>query len=157
MKRSIIFVDVSRSKGLVHTPIQIPSKNVVLSRYQVRLEQKFPRPNWISDQLATPSRCTILRLKKAAKLQSFKTADLWDKPHKNPSCNQDMFRWLPKIDKNSASSADDHRQQKIHQMILGYFIAKKTLCHLWEATVSRNLWGTTQASATWLKPRCRGP
>lgn len=148
-------------KGLVHTPIQIPSKNDVLTMISSPLGYKIPQLSPTGSLINLPRLgCTILRLKKAScgLVGQASQASLLQPRH---------LQMVSQIQQNSASSADDHRL-----MIMGYFIAKThplpkkvlqvapkknvmlaVLCHLWEATVLRNLWGTTQASATWLKPR----
>lgn len=148
-------------KGLVHTPIQIPSKNDVLTMISSPLGYKIPQLSPTGSLINLPRLgCTILRLKKAScgLVGQASQASLLQPRH---------LQMVSQMQQNSASSADDHRL-----MIMGYFIAKThplpkkvlqvapqknvmlaVLCHLWEATVLRNLWGTTQASATWLKPR----
>ena len=50
----IIFVGVSKTKGLVHTPIQSPTQKRCFEQISSPLGHKIPQPNWISDQLATP-------------------------------------------------------------------------------------------------------
>lgn len=165
MKRTIILYYfcwcVEFPKGLVHTPIQIPSKNDVLTMISSPLGYKIPQLSPTGSLINLPRLgCTILRLKKAScrLVGQASQASLLQPRH---------LQMVSQMQQNSASSADDHRL-----MIMGYFIAKThplpkkvlqvapkknvmlaVLCHLWEATVLRNLWGTTQASATWLKPR----
>lgn len=129
------------------------------------LQNSAAQPNWISDQLATP----WLHNSEVEKGRqtSILSCGLVGQASQASLLQPRHLQMVSQIQQNSASSADDHRL-----MIMGYFIAKThplpkkvlqvapkkivmlaVLCHLWEATVLRNLWGTTQASATWLKPR----
>lgn len=98
MKRTIILYYfcwcVEFPKGLVHThPSKSHPRTMFWPWYQVRLATKFRS----SAQLDLWSTCHAL----AAQFWGWKRlpADLWDKPHKHPSCNQDIFRWFPKCNK----------------------------------------------------------
>ena len=101
MKKNYYFCwCVEFPKGLVHTPIQIPSKNDVLTMISSPLGYKIPQLSPTGSLINLPRLgCTILRLKKGRQTFNPFLRDLWDKPHKHPSCNQDIFRWFPKYNK----------------------------------------------------------